>query len=321
MTRAGADRYEPAPKAGPFRAPTTQPTHTATPSPSSTPTPSSTPIPTTTPIPTATPTPPAPPTLGPVYWAGMTEAQLAAFQQNQGSRNDCAEYAIAAGLNMLYGGAVRGSDVAAAADQVIRDHFLPFAPPWAGTRMSENGPTAPWQQANIVNGIARQGGLSLAATATHATAADLIHYLQQPDTAVVVTISWDDAHVPQIARASDAGTGAGGGAPLQLNAHAMLLAAYDPNHVDSSGNPAPWGFVNSWTDGSGGGTEIYWMPDADFQEAWSHPLPWPMGANNAVVITRTATSTVSATATPMPTTTPTPTPSATPTPGPRDRVR
>ena len=60
-------------------------------------------------------------------------------------------------------------------------------------------------------------------------------------TAVIVTIGWDDAHVPQIARTSATGNAAGGGAPLQLNAHAIVLAAYDPNHLDSAGQPAPVG--------------------------------------------------------------------------------
>ena len=294
LPRRDADRYEPAPRRGPLFG-------TATP----------------------TPTPPAPPAPSPAYLGGMTEAQLAALQQNQGQRNDCAEYSIAAALNMLSGGAVKGSDVAAAADQILDIR------PWFGLRMWENGATAPQQQANIVNGIARQGALSLSATAVHATTADLINYLQQPDTAVIVTIGWDDAHIPQIARMSDAGTSAGPGDKIPFAAHAMLLAAYDPNHVDHSGNPAPWGFVNSRADG---GTEIYWMPDADFQRAWSYPI---LGGNSAVVITKTpapavsttatatatATDTATPTATATPTPTPEPTPTATPTPEPPDRRR
>jgi hypothetical protein len=229
---------------------------------------------------------------------------LAAFQQRQGTgRNDCADYSIAAALNMFYGGAVKGSEVAKAAD---------LGSVLFGYRLWPNGPTTPRQQVNIVNTIADRSGLPVSATALRATTADLIGYLQQPDTAVIVTIGWDDAHVPQIARASDAATGAGGGAPLQLNAHAMVLAAYDPNHVDHGGNPAPWGFVNSWADGGG---EIYWMPDADFQRAWSHEIPL-VGSHNAVVITRagataTPAATVSVTETPTATPTPTPVPTAT----------
>jgi len=284
--------------------------------PAATPTP--TPAPTPTATPTTTPTPPvtsAPaPAAGPVYWGGLTEAQLAAFQHYQGAgRNDCADFSVAAVLNMFTGGAVQGRDVATEADQrgLLQGYRL-----WA------NGPTTPGQAANIVNTIADRAGLPVSATAVKPeTTADLVTYLQQPDTAVIVTIGWDDAHVPDIARTSDTANSASGGAPLQLNAHAMVLAAYDPGHVDRNGNPAPWGFVNSWADG---GTQIYWIPDADFQRAWSHEIPL-VGSHNAVVVTRSTVAVADATGTPTPTITPAPvatppaptsTPEATGTPSP-----
>lgn len=291
-----ADRYEPAPTRTPF--------HTPTPTP--------------TPLPTATPPAPSTTPPAPAYLAGRTEAELAALQQRQpDGRNDCADYSIAASLNLLFGGSVRGNDVAAAADQV------PWLLPGRGLRMWENGPTTPAQQANIVNGVARQGQLPLSAVATKATTDELVQYLGQPNTAVIVTIGWDDAHVPQIARTSQDGTSAGGGAPLQLNAHAMVLAAHDPTHLDHAGNPAPWGFVNSWADG---GSELYWMPDADFQQAWGHDIPL-VGSHNAVVITRepapAASPQTSGTPTPGTTATaiatPTPVPVRTPEPGSRGR--
>jgi hypothetical protein len=271
--------------------------------------------------PTATPTPPerapALPT-APVYWGGLAEAQLAAFQQKQGAgRNDCADYSVAAVFNMLQGGAVQGSDVARAAD---------LGSLLYGYRLWPNGPTTPAQAANIINAIVDRAGLPLSASAVRPdTSADLVQYLQQPGTAVIVTIGWDDANVPDIARTSDTANGAGGGATLGINAHAMVLAAYDPTHLDRNGNPAPWGFVNSW---ASGGTEIYWMPDADFQQAWSHEIPL-VGSHNAVVITK---PTNAAAATPTPAETPVPVaaplappgppaPTATPTPPGTTRVR
>jgi hypothetical protein len=248
------------------------------------------------------------PPAAPVYWGGLTEAQLAAFQQAQGAgRNDCADYSVAAVFNMFQGGAVQGSDVARAADL---GNLL------YGYRLWPNGPTTPRQAANIINTIADRAGLSLSATALRATTtADLVGYLRQPDTAVIVTIGWDDANVPDIARTSDDANRAGGGAPLQINAHAMVLAAYDPNHLDRNGNAAPWGFVNSWADG---GTEIYWMPDADFQQAWTHEIPL-VGSRNAVVITRADVAVADAAIAPTPTVTPAPVatppaPAVTPTP-------
>jgi hypothetical protein len=268
--------------------------------PPATPTPA--PVPTPAATSTATPTPPAPapalPTT-PVYWGGLTEAQLAAYQRRQGDhRNDCADYSVAAVLNMFQGGAVQGSDVARAGDL---GNLL------YGYRLWPNGPTTPQQAANIVNAIADRAGVPLSATAVKPeTSADLVQYLEQPDTAVIVTIGWDDAHVPDIARTSDTGNSAQGGALLQINAHAMVLAAYDPTHLDRNGNPAPWGFVNSWADG---GTEIYWIPDADFEQAWSHEIPL-VGSHNAVVITRDAVADATATATPTATPAPVPTPTA-----------
>jgi hypothetical protein len=284
------DRYEPAPTRTPF--------HTPTPTP--------------TPSPTATPPAPSITPPAPAYLAGRSEAELAALQQRQpDGRNDCADYSIAASLNLLFGGSVRGSDVAAAADQV------PRLLPGQGLRMWENGPTTPAQQANIVNGVARQGQLPLSAVATKATTDELVQYLGQPNTAVIVTIGWDDAHVPQIALTSQHATSAAGGAPLQLNAHAMVLAAHDPTHLDHARNPAPWGFINSWADG---GSEIYWMPDADFQQAWGHHIPLA-GSHNAVVITREPATSPQPSGTPTPgitataTAAPTPVPERPPEPG------
>jgi hypothetical protein len=260
---------------------------------------------------------------------GLTQAQLAALQQNQGSRNDCAEYAIAASLNLLFGGSVRGGDVAAAADQVTAqdpNRFGVSVPlPWKGLRWAPNGMTTPWQQANIVNGIARQGALPLHATVAHPPMEELVRLLGQPDTAVVVTLGWNRDHIPQLA------IGDGPSQPMSgdpgfwsvdlplgvkaempaVSAHAMLLAAHDPTHLDQNGNPAPWGFVNSWADGAsptspGGATEIYWMSDADFRQAYDFPL-----VGNAVVIAKGSAPAAALTATPVPTPEPAPRPEGT----------
>lgn len=316
------DRFERAPSRGPLATPT------ATPPPPTTPTPVAPPTP---PDPTATPT-------GSVYVGGLTRAELAALQQDQGGRNDCAEYAIAAGLNLLFGGSVRGSEVAAAADQVTAGdpNRLGFslALPWGGLRWSENGMTTPWQQANIVNGIARQSGLPLSATVGHSTTDELIGLLGRPDTAVIVTLGWSRDHVPQIALGNGASQPLGDpgtwnvGLPFGLeaevpavSAHAMLLAAHDPSHMDLNGNPTPWGFVNSWADGASptnpnGATDIYWMSDTDFRQAYNFPI-----VGNAVVITREAAPAEAAnlpTAV-APPTPPEPGPTATPTPDLRER--
>jgi len=268
-----------------------------------------TPAPTATPTPTPTTTPSSQAPNASIYWGGLNEAQLAELQQYQGQNNDCGEYSIAAALNILYGSNIQGCDVAAAADQV----WWPL--PWTGLRMWPDGPTTPKQQANIANGIARQGGLSLSATAIKGTTADLVQLLEEPNTAVILTIGWDNTNVPQIARNSVDGSEARGGGFLGINAHAMLLVAYDPSHMDG-GNPpksAPWGFVNSWVDGSDPNTpkEIYWMPEADLNQAWDHSI-LGVGSNNMVVITKDPPPTE----TPVPIEVPTPTVARTPTPTP-----
>jgi hypothetical protein len=238
----------------------------------------------------------------------LSESQLAVYQQFQGQRNDCAQFAIAASLNLVYGGSVRGSDVGEAADH------LPGFVPWWGLRMWPNGPTSPQQQANIVNGIAQEGGFDFQATAIKATPEELIDHLSEPTSAVVVTIGWAQGDLPQIAQTSLKGlTGSADGI---LNGHAMLLAAYDPTHLDGQGDPAPWGFINSWVDGT---TEIYWMPDDDFREAFEYDI-LAMGSNNAVIISDSTSTIPSAgnLASPTPTSTPTasqaPTPTQTPDP-------
>jgi hypothetical protein len=193
--------------------------------------------------------------------------------------------------------------------------------------MWENGPTSPAQQANIVNGIARQGSLPLEADVTHPTPEELKDLLGRDDTAVVVTLGWHQDHPPHIGQGDAVGRPFGDPGSFEVlgveveipvGAHAMLLGAYDPGHVDENGDPTPWGFVNSWTDGAsaahpGGATEIYWMSDADFREAYNFPI-----LGNAVVITRLSPEAAevgpepAATPEPEPAPTPGPTPTATP---------
>jgi hypothetical protein len=66
-----------------------------------------------------------------------------------------------------------------------------------------------------------------------------------------------------------------------LSGHAMVLAAYDPNHVDPDlGIEKPWGFINS----HGAHATLKWFSDAEFQELWNANLA-VIGSNNIVVVT------------------------------------
>jgi hypothetical protein len=234
----------------------------------------------------------------------------AALQQRQpDGRNDCADYWIAASLNLLFGAAC-GATTWRRPRTWCHGCFL------TGLRMWENGPTTPAQQANI-----RTASLgSCRSPQSRRRRRRARPYLGQP-IQPIVTIGWDDAHVPQIARTSQDLFRRRRGAP-QL-APTRCCSPPTITHLDHAGDPAPWGFVNSWADG---GSELYWMPDADLQQAWGHDIPL-VGSHNAVVITREPAPAASPqpSGTPTPgttataTATPTPVPVRTPEPGSRGR--
>lgn len=233
-----------------------------------------------------------------VYAGGLTEADLAALQQAQ-EGNNCAKYAIASALNMLGFGYFSGKSIK---DWAIPNPFL---------SVPIISATTPGQQINILNELAKYNDLPITAEALKVTPSDLKVWLHDPNEVVIVTIGWDDNDIPIITRDSSDASGnpdrpAEG---IGWGAHSVVLASYDPTHVDAAGNPAPWGFVNSWTNG---GNEIYWMTDADFTQALEYDIPFGVGSNNAVVITKTDTLT-GENGTPTPTISPTPPVTATPT--------
>lgn len=224
--------------------------------------------------PTGTPTPPpptAPPVPPTIYEEGYSIADLAGFQEDQGSTNNCGEYAAAAALDMLFGGnQFTGTDLTTFAD--ASTNLLP----WFGRRMFPNGPTMPPQQANLINDYAAANNLPVHATATTTDRAGLLQMLQQPDQTLMITISYGNDWQPTLT--SDGGNYSP--APpgiLPYNGHVMVLAAYEEN----GGNPR-WGFVNSWADGATS-TDVFWMNDADFQRAWNYD-GFGMGNNNVVIV-------------------------------------
>jgi hypothetical protein len=177
---------------------------------------------------------------------------------------------------MLYGGSVKGTEVSEWANTSTWPNWV------KDTRTWKDFATTPHQQANIINLLSEYSGIPLKAEAKHGSKADLLQLLATPDTVVIVTIGWDSNFTPFLARDSDTATGAGQ-APWHYYAHALILAAYDSGHTNTAtGTKAEWGFVNSWT---AKGSEIYWMPDADFDKAWNFNVT-PVGSNNMVVVTK-----------------------------------
>jgi WXG100 family type VII secretion target len=248
--------------------------------------------PTPTPSGTPTPTPPLPST---IYEEGYSITDLAGFQENQGMTNNCGEYAAAAALDMLFGGnRFTGADLTTFAD--ASTNLLP----WAGRRMFQNGPTMPPQQANLINEYATANNLPVEATATTTDREGLIRMLETPDQTLMVTISYGNDWQPTLTSNGVNQVPLPPGA-LPYSGHVMVLAAYE----DNGGNPR-WGFVNSWVDG---GSDIYWMTDADFQRAWNYD-GFMMGNNNVVVVRDTTND--------PPPTSPPPTPELEPAPEPEN---
>ncbi len=214
------------------------------------------------------------------YLGKLDEARLAKYQQNQGPTNNCAAYALASAFNILYGGQVQGRDVAEYANlSWVR---YPFR-----YRTFPGLAITPQQQANLANDIAEKAGLSLSAVSSKGTTDDLIRLLDQRGTVVLVTIGWsDDAPRPILATDDETGNyrqlpDGGVWGRLGLNGHTLLIAAYDPGHLDPDGHVAPWGFINSWIER---GDKIYWMTEHDFNLTWGHNIPG-IGANNMVIVT------------------------------------
>jgi uncharacterized protein YukE len=242
------------------------------------------------------------PALSGFYWSGYTEQALADYQQYQGARNDCAEFSVAAALNLMVGTNYQGADLGRTADENA------FIIPFFGQRMFPDGPTTPWQAANIVNGLAVQDGIAVSARTVHANTDELAEYVRQPDVIPIVVVAWGEDDPPAIAR--------DGEIPPRLSAdplgaHAMVLVAHDPLHSDPARGSTPWGLVNSWTDG---GDDIYWMSDDDLERTLNHPI---LALANTVIIEDLSgldPELAGPVAVAQPVPTPTPIPTATPTP-------
>jgi RHS repeat-associated protein len=200
------------------------------------------------------------------FWGGMSESDLAKLEQDQLDTNYCHSYSVATAINMLTGSKLTGSSVAHMANIGFwlfqGTIFLPG---------SGGPPKNQVAQVEMLNWIAEINGMSpgLSAEAMHGTTDDLIAILGQSDKAAIVTIQ---------KRKGD-----------PRSAHAMVLAAYDPQKTDKYGTVKPWGFINS-ADGLQA-PELFWMTDADFREQWGNwgklwriDVTFALGGNNNMVV-------------------------------------
>ncbi len=237
-----------------------------------------------------------------IYWGGKSEAYLSSFQRDQGRTNNCGEYAVAAALSLLRDG--RRLDYEAIV-RLADSWTMPLAVlafgvfgllAGGGHRLWPGGPTTPRQQANLALRAARERGMKLKAEVMKGTPEALKHYLRVPTIIALVTVGWDDTWRPRIfyptgklKMFAPVGQMRIGSAAIRqpFAAHVMLAAAYDETRSFSTPEGdvgAPWGFVNSWFDGSTtqpGRGEIFWMPDEDFRRAWGYKIP---GTPNNMVL-------------------------------------
>lgn len=244
-----------------------------------------------------------------VYSGGRSEVQLAKYQVSQGRSNDCGAYSVAAALRLIAdqpppeehqsigaGATISYREAVDLSNQraILRPDFLQGLLDFLGgraTRIWPGGPTAPNQQAALAEALAAQNGVAVAAQSMRGTPADLIRFLAEPDTEVLVTIGWSKESVPEILYPEGKFKPLGDPGQFKIlgfafdvfAAHVMMLGAYDPDHKvmrDGREITVPWGFVNSW---KSAGDQLFWMTEDDFQRAWRFVIPF-VGRQKMTVI-------------------------------------
>ncbi|MHC1781589.1 MAG: hypothetical protein AB9891_02295 [Anaerolineaceae bacterium] len=209
-----------------------------------------------------------------IWLLNASEENLAGYQQNQGRSNNCGEFAAAAAINVLLDRQIPGLELAELAD---RGWLLKGLRTWPG------GPTSPAQQARLIQEYARQQNLPVEVSARKSTHYYLRHWLENPDVACLVTISWDNRRLPKILK------GTGGVTPMAesrffWSGHTMVLAAFQPAGNGNRLQQDRWGFINSWADPSCN-SGIFWMDHDEFKRCWNYHL-FPIGSHNVVVVRR-----------------------------------
>lgn len=209
---------------------------------------------------------------GTIWLKGLPESLLAPWQQNQGLSNHCGEFAVAAALGLLFNRVIAGMDLVEMADRG-----------WLtkGLRCWPGGPTLPVQQARLAQEYATLNRLPVETACHRGTFDQLRRWLEQPDTACLVTIAWDNRRLPRIT------SGAGDAARIIKSryfwsGHSMVLAAFQPAGLQGQIDGGRWGFINSWEVPSNG-PSIFWMQQDEFKRVWEYPL-FPIGSRNVVLV-------------------------------------
>lgn len=207
-----------------------------------------------------------------IYWRRWSEAQLAAYQGNQGTSNHCAKYAAASGLNMLFGIVLTGDDLV----------------DWVGSRPlkgtgrytifgNHNGSLV-YQTASLVRELGRQAGLPIQVTCRRNSVSHLIDNLRNDNALTLATLTYLKGDEPVIAKGKHISSSLAQAG--WIGGHIMIPAVFDPGHHNQDGVSTPWGFLSSW----GAADQLYWMEEKDFLSSWGR-----LSLYNTVTITRTDT--------------------------------
>jgi hypothetical protein len=225
--------------------------------------------------------PPAPPDVS-FYWRGMSSLQLGAYQRDQGTRNDCAIYAIAAALNLLENPAILfdGNAISLEIDELWKKGIVTRLLRW-----KPNSAVFPSHQKVIIEYLNKKHGLSYTTSPIHVsnkTYAEvdkerMRNVLRDPKRLQLVTIYFRGNSAPELwetdalinslfdLKKRDSERGVikdkdGNEQYIFGSGHTMLLVAYDPVNINPiDGEVYAWGFVNSWKNEG----DIFWMKDRD----------------------------------------------------------
>ena len=191
-----------------------------------------------------------------VYWRSWSEGHLARFQQDQGASNHCAKYAAASSLNMLFGTVLSGDNLV----DWLDTRFLRGTGIY--TILGNHNGSLVFQTANLIRKLAYHNGIQPSIRCGFGTHQDIRERLRNNNLLTIVTLTYFQGAEPVIAAGTKT-TSSLGSSPL-IGGHVMILAAYDPDHSNTSGETTPWGFISSWSNQE----EIYWMTDQDFRRTW-----------------------------------------------------
>ena len=204
-----------------------------------------------------------------IYWRGWTEKQLAFYQQNQGSTNHCGKYAAASALNLLYGTSLAGDSLV----NWVNERPLKGTPLY--TIFGNNNGSFVFQAANLIRKLGQLNGLVPEVRSRRGRFQTLKENLLQGNSLSMVSVTYFQNNEPIIALGKN--TSSSLGVTRVVGGHLMILGAYDPQHRNSEGFPAPWGFLSSWPSKD----HLYWMSENDFQRSWGR-----LSLFNMVSVTR-----------------------------------